>query len=224
MSIVEQAVPPLLNGDNLTRDEFLRRWDAAPHIKFAELIGGIVYMPPPVALDHGDSDNDVAVWLGHYAAATPGTRASSNATMLMLDDAPQADIHLRILPEAGGQSSIEGLYLRGAPELAAEICRTSAVYDLHQKLTLYQEAGVQEYVAVLLFEQEIRWRRLEQGAYQLLAPEDGIYRSRIFPGLWLDGSALLAGNMARVLTTLQQGLATADHADFAALLAKRMAR
>jgi hypothetical protein len=43
MSTVEQEVLPLVAGDRLTRDDFLRRWEAMPNVKFAELIGGIVY-------------------------------------------------------------------------------------------------------------------------------------------------------------------------------------
>ncbi len=32
MSTVEQQVLPLSQGDNLTREEFLRRWDAMPNL------------------------------------------------------------------------------------------------------------------------------------------------------------------------------------------------
>ena len=39
----ELRVPPLVAGDRLTRDEFLRRWAAHPEIKIAELLGGLVY-------------------------------------------------------------------------------------------------------------------------------------------------------------------------------------
>jgi hypothetical protein len=42
------AIPPLENGDRLTRDEFERRYDAMPHLKKAELIEGEVYIPSPV--------------------------------------------------------------------------------------------------------------------------------------------------------------------------------
>jgi len=223
MSIVEQTVEPLAAGDNLSRDEFLRRWYAEPSIKRAELIGGIVYMPSPVAGDHGDTEFNVAAWLGLYAMATPGTQGSNNATVLMLADAPQPDVHLRLLPEAGGRCRLDGTLLRGAPELAAEVSRTSAAYDLHQKLELYQEAGVREYVAVLLFEQEIRWYRLgDDGVYHVHTPENGIWRSQVFPGLWLDGRALLEGKMQRVAATLQEGLASPEHGAFLAELARRI--
>ena len=83
MATVEQKVPPLVAGDYLSRDEFLRRWEAMPQLKRAELIQGVVYMPSPVSFDHGDSDLHVSTWLGNYEAATPGCRGSSSATWLM---------------------------------------------------------------------------------------------------------------------------------------------
>ena len=48
-----------------------------------------------------------------------------------------------------------------------------------------------------------------------------MFRSTIFPGLWLDKAALLRGDMATVLATLGRGLASPEHADFAATLARR---
>jgi len=220
MSIVEQHVPPLVAGDRLTREEFMRRWEAQPKIKFAELIGGIVYMPSPLSFDHGDTDQDTATWLGVYKAATSGTAGGINTTTYLLDDAPQPDLNLRILPECGCWSRAEGLYLGGRPELLAEICRSSISYDLHQKLDLYEAAGLREYFAILLFEKGIRWHVLVDGKYQLMAPgEDGVWRSRIFPGLWLDGQALLAGNLTQVLAKLQEGLRSPEHLAFVEKLA-----
>ena len=65
--------PPTLHaGDTLTRAEFLRRWAENPQIKFAELIGGVVYMPSPTSFRHGESENDMACFLGTYAAHTTG--------------------------------------------------------------------------------------------------------------------------------------------------------
>lgn len=39
-------------------------------------------------------------------------------------------------------------------------------------------------------------------------------KSRIFPGLWLDSPALLAGNLASVLETVRQGTQSPEHAAF----------
>ncbi len=36
----------------------------------------------------------------------------------------------------------------------------------------------------------------------------------VFPGLWLDISALLAGDLARVIDLLQQEVSTQSHQDF----------
>jgi Uma2 family endonuclease len=225
MSIAEKAVAPLAAGDKLCADEFLRRWEAMPHLKRAELIGGIVYMPSPLSRNHGSMDVNLATWLGVYAASTPGCEVGGNATWLMLEDVPQPDVSLCIAPESGGQSSVEGLYYSGAPELAAEICLSSASYDLHLKLELYQRAGVKEYVTVPLWEQEVRWHRLVRRSYRVRPlPADGVLRSAVFPGLWLDAPALLEGAMARVLATLQQGLDSAEHQAFVRRLARKRRR
>jgi Uma2 family endonuclease len=223
MPTIEEEESLLERGDFLSRDEFLRRWEAAPLVKRAELIQGVVYMPSPLSRRHGARDNDVAAWLGVYRAATPGCEALNYATWLMGDDdAPQPDGALRILPEYGGQSWTQGRYAAGAPEFAAEVCVSSTSYDLHQKLEVYQEAGVQEYLAVLMRERDVRWHRLTEGRFEVVPlPADGVYRSAVFPGLWLDAPALLNGDLARVLTVLNQGIASAEHLAFVELLAAR---
>ena len=221
-TVIEQAVPPLVHGDKLTRDEFFHRWELHPEIKNAELIGGMVYMASPVSCYHGDAESDVGNWIGHYRIHTPGTASGHNATTCMLDDAPQPDLNLRLLPEYGGRSWVEDGKLYGSPETLVEVCHSSVAYDLHVKGDLYEQAKVPEYLAILLYECEIRWHVLVRGRYKLLdAGADGIRRSRIFPGLWLDGKALLASDMIAVLATLQQGLDSREHKDFVKELARR---
>jgi hypothetical protein len=224
-TVTERPVPPLIAGDKLTRDEFLRRWEAHPEIKNAELIGGMVFTPSPVTVQHGETESDVGTWLGVYKSATPGTASGHNTTSILLDDAPQPDIYLRILAEYGGTSWVEeDGYLRGVPELLTEVCRSSAAYDLHVKLDLYEAARIPEYVAILLHEQEIRWHVLVPDRYQQMAPAaDGLLRSHVFPGLWLDAKSLLAGDLQQVLARLQQGLQSPEHHRFVAELAARKA-
>src|SRR5437016_799832 len=184
MSTVEQ-IQPLRAGQRLSREEFMRRWEAMPELKFAELINGVVYMPSPQTSDHGRTEIRVHTWLGTYVAFTPGCDCGSQSTWLMQQSAPQPDSYLWVLPEYGGQSSIQGKYHSGAPEFAAEICYSSAAYDLGVKKVLYQKARVQEYVAFIVAEQQIRWHRLVKGAYELCRPTaKGLFRSKMFPGLW----------------------------------------
>jgi hypothetical protein len=57
------------------------------------------------------------------------------------------------------------------------------------------------------------------GVYEPLeADEHGIIRSALFPGLWLDTHALWKRDAATLLATLQQGLASDEHAAFVAHL------
>src|SRR5439155_1738829 len=89
-------IPPLENGDHLTRAEFERRYDAMPNLKKAELIEGVVYVPSPVKfVSHGEPHLHLAGWLVQYLASTPGVRGGDNSSLrLDLDSEPQPDVFL----------------------------------------------------------------------------------------------------------------------------------
>src|SRR5580698_4717418 len=102
---IQALVQPLESGDSLGAVEFLRRYEAMPGVKKAELIEGTVYMPSPVRLAHGAPDSLIQGWLVLYSARTPGTQAAANVTVrLDPENVPQPDALLRILPEHGGQT------------------------------------------------------------------------------------------------------------------------
>ncbi|VXD11707.1 conserved hypothetical protein [Planktothrix serta PCC 8927] len=214
-------LPPLENGDQLTRVEFERRYQAMPEVKKAELIEGIVYMASPVrAKKHSKPHSQIIGWLIAYEAATSGVETLDNATVrLDVDNQPQPDALLRI--EEGGQSRIsEDDYVEGSPELIVEIAASTASIDLHQKLKVYRRNQVQEYLVWRIYDSEFDWFRLKNGEYIKLEPDsNGIIYSQVFPGLWLDKAALLAGNLAKVLEVVQQGLASQAHQDFVQELA-----
>jgi len=212
------SIPPLENGDYLTRDEFERRYNAMPKTIKAELVEGRVYMSSPVRWkSHGEPDNKMNIWVGTYSIFTPGVSAASNATVSMDEtNEPQPDVALRIIETSGGQSLLGADdYLKGAPELAVEVAASSATYDLREKKEAYCRNGVKEYIVWLVYNQQLQWFRLEAEQYELLNPdEDGVIRSRVFPGLWLNVDALLKDDMAKVLAVQQQGLASSEHIDF----------
>ena len=63
----------------------------------------------------------------------------------------------------------------------------------------------------------IDWYILRDGAYQQLRrDEDQVYRSELFPGLWLDVPAIDRGDTKAVLTTLRRGLDSSEHAELVA--------
>ena len=215
----ERPVPSLENGDHLTRAEFERRYAAAEHIKKAELIEGVVYVPSPVGMAHSAPHAVVILWLGTYRVSTPGVGFLDNATVILdRKNEVQPDAALYIV--RGGQTHAEGDYLHGAPELVVEIAASSASYDLHEKLRVYRRNGVQEYVVQLALERETIWYRLNEGRYEAVPPdEDGILRSRTFPGLWFHSERFWADDPAGLLAALQLGLASPEHAAFVTTLA-----
>ncbi|NEO01353.1 MAG: Uma2 family endonuclease [Moorea sp. SIO3I7] len=204
----DPTIPPLENGDQLTLAEFELRYSAMADLKKAELIEGIVYMASPLRItQHGEPHAQIMLWLGFYQTYTPNLQLGNNCTVrLDLENEAQPDALLRL--KVGGQSTIsQDGYVEGAPELIVEIAASTVSIDLHKKLNVYRRNGVQEYLVWRVDDGEFDWFRLTEGEYtQLEANPEGILCSEIFPGLWLDKAALLAGNLAKVLEILQQGL------------------
>ncbi len=217
-----RTLPPLIAGQRLDQHTFHERYKAMPPETRAELVGGVVHMPSPLRFDHGDVNIDLSYWLGHYQRFTKGVRSSNNAT-IKLDGAGevQPDTQLRIPAELGGRTTIdEGGYIRGAPELIVEIARSSRAFDLGAKKADYERAGVLEYVVVELDPDQVHWFIRRDDRFEDLPPgPDSVYRSEIFPGLWLDPRALYSEDLDRLIEVLDQGLATPEHAAFAAQLA-----
>jgi len=217
------TIPPLENGDKLTRHEFERRY-AISKVKKAELIEGIVYIMPAALRfkSHGLPHAWITAWLVSYEVMTPGVLPAIDPTVrLDTDNEVQPDAVLMISPTAGGQGRIsEDDYIEGAPELVVEIAASSVAIDLHAKKQVYRRNGVKEYIVWQVLDRKLTWFYLEQGEYLELLPDEGnILQSRIFPGLWLAVAELLAGNMQGVLNVLQAGLGSDEHGEFVKKLA-----
>ena len=123
------AIPPLENGDRLTRAEFERRYDAMPNLKKAELIEGVTYMPSTVRQRyHGRQHAHLNFWLCAYEGSTPGIEVGDNSTVrLDLDNMPQPDCLLFVQPEHGGRVRIGTKGdIEGAPDLVAEVASSSS--------------------------------------------------------------------------------------------------
>ncbi len=219
-----RSLPPLENGDRLDQKTFHARYQAMPEACRAELIGGIVYMPSPQKVPHGKAQKLVVRWLDEYAEATPGTEALVNNTQILGPDSePEPDACLFVTPECGGQVFTDADdYLNGAPELIVEVSSATESIDLHGKKRDYERAGVSEYVVLALRMQQVFWFVRQRAKYkEVPLPADGIFRSRQFPGLWLDAEAMLRDQRPGVLAALKQGLATPEHAAFRAKLKKQ---
>ena len=211
------SLPPLENGDRLPRREFERRYSAQSRIKKAELIAGAVHMTIPVALMHAEPHALIQTVLLVYCGRTPGVLGADNATVrLSAHSEVQPDVLLRIKESAGGTArvSADG-YLEGAPELIVEVAASSASIDLHDKLRIYQSAGVREYIVWRTHDNHIDYLGLAQERYVPLPGDaDGLVRSEVFPGLWLDTLALCRGDLAAALSRLEEGTNSPAHRHF----------
>jgi hypothetical protein len=236
--VTTKPIPPLRDGDRMDADEFLRRYAADKVVYSAELLKGVVHVtrwretrdgremivPPISAEGHGEPGAGLTAWLVTYAASTPGVAASGPVTTILPSrtTAFEPDALLRVLPESGGTSRVgRNKFIHGIPELIAEISYSSGARDLGMKYEALEADGVPEYLVWRTDAGEVEWFVLRRKKYQPLRPHpDGTLRSESFPGLRLDTAALLAGDMAKVLAVVQQGLASPEHAAFVARLQK----
>ena len=194
----------LQNGDRLSLNEFMWRWEQIPDLKHAELIEGVVYLASPVSLPHGTYVALFIEWLGRYKfGVKSGLRTASDATLLLNGSAFQPDIAL--FRPSRGKSATK--YLEELPDLVVEVSYSSRSYDLGTKLAAYRSAGVREYITVLLEEQRVEWRVLSGTRYRLLPmPKDQILRSPHLAGLWLDTQALFPPDEERLFAGVELGL------------------
>ncbi len=209
----------LQSGDRMTREEFHRIYERMPQDFKAELIGGIVYVASPLKLPHATNHLPLGTVLFLYAGRTIGLETGDNATVVLGEEnEPQPDLFLRVLPQFGGQTrTTRDQYVEGAPELVAEIAHSSRAIDFHAKKDEYAASGVLEYIVLSVKDRVLKWFDLKRGV-ELPQGPDGVLRSQVFPGLWVDPSAVFAKDAARLAGVLDEGLRSPAYAAFAAKL------
>ena len=220
-----RAVPPLENGDRLTRAEFERRYAAMPHLKKAELIEGIVYVPSPVRLTkHGRPHMILGSWLTLYAARTPGMEDFGDNSTVRLDEdnEPQPDLLMLLPKKVGGVAAVDADgYVSGPPDLVCEVAASTVSLDLNAKLNAYRRNGVREYLVWRVEDSAVDWFALREGRYESLKADGaGLLKSERFAGLWLDPGALLRLDLPQILAALDKGLSSPEHAAFVTKLAE----
>ena len=222
-SVLEQTpktapgIVPLHNGDVLDQPAFHERYAAMPPGFRAELIGGVVYIARRTTHDHANLHGHIIGGIGRYCTYTAGVQLLNSGTIILDDrNEVQPDGVLRLDEAHGGASSVnEQGYVTGTPELHVELAYDAEAIDLHQKREVYERTGVREYLVVLIQEESFCAFRLEGVRYMDFPPDtDGVWRSRVFPGLWLNIRALLDRDGVALLKTLDAGLASEAHRMF----------
>jgi Uma2 family endonuclease len=213
----------LRNGDSMGQKQFHNLYEQMPEGYRAELLNGVVFVSEPLGMPHGKKHLRLASIFDAYQASTPGVECCDNATVILgKKDEVQPDLFMRIMPEHSGQSQDfqggeRGPYVKGAPELVAEIASSTRAIDMHIKRRRYKAAGVIEYIIFCLQPLSISWFDLRTD-HMFEADTDGIYRSVVFLGLWVHGNGLLKMDYKLVMDVLQRGLASAAHKKFVAAL------
>ena len=117
----------------------------------------------------------------------------------------------------------DGYIVKGAPELIVEIAASSVSFDLGAKLGRLSCRNFWRRGNILCngrMTGGLTGSCCGTGSICGWPPmAKGVYRSEIFPGLWLHAEALVAGRLADVLTVLQRGIASAEHGEFVKHLA-----
>ncbi len=189
------AVKPLIAGQRLNRAEFHERYLATPPGFRAELIGGVVVMPSPATDRHSEVHRGADGWTWYYESRTPGIKGGLEGSIALDELAEvQPDVYLRIKPEHGGQTRKLGNIIGGCPELVVEEASSSRAIDLGPKLADYERAGRSSNTSSSPSTPTRLVDIVREGDRLVRVPADpdGIYRSRVFRGLWLDPAALFA--------------------------------
>ncbi len=222
----QRFVPPFHNGDRMDQKTFHALYETTPDGFKAELIGGIVYMSSPASRFHAAPHQRLASWLGNYHDATDGTEALIEISSVLSDESePQPDLALIIAPEAGGARFDDRGYLLDPPHFVIEVAYSSAAIDLHAKKRDYDVNGVREYVVVVVPTKTVHWFVRGKAGFEERKPDAaGVLKSKVFPGLWLLPDAVFDRRATRLLATLRLGLASPEHAKFAAKLQAKLAK
>jgi Uma2 family endonuclease len=201
-SSLPEHIPELQNGDRLSHEEFMRRYEAMPETR-AQLVAGSVFIRGRVPFVHGESHASITGWIGHYAAQHPNLILGSGCTVLLDDaDVVEPDVLLmRPFAQSGRAQVGSDGYVHGPPELVVEVAASTASLDANAKAEAYHAAGVKEYLLWRTEEERIDWYERSDDRYLAMSPDaNGLVESKLFPGLILNPAALLRGDLATVLS------------------------
>ena len=206
-----QSLPSLENGDRMTQEEFHRRYEAYPDDVKIELIGGTVYVASPMRTPQGELTWKLIIPLDFYVETDPRRPRRRRrhrhprgeeraATGPALAPAPR-------IRRAVGDFD-ERRYLVAAPEFIAEVAHSTRALDLNQKRKTTSRQGFRNTSSFASRRKHFTGSTsLPNG--KLKADKQGLWKSRVFPGLWLDQAALFALDSARLRAAVQKGIASA---------------
>jgi Uma2 family endonuclease len=216
---------PFRNGDRMDQATFHKLYETLPDGCRAELISGVVYFKMPTPSEHGRPQRRVVGWLDFYVSHTPGVDSLDASTNKFDPQSePEPDACLYLDAACGGRTYYdEKDYLIGPPELVVEVAYSTRGLDLGDKKSDYERAGVLEYIVVLPKDRKVTWFvRRKQSLTAIPPAVDGLFRSAVFPGLWMDPAGVFDRGGGRLYESLRKGLASPEHAAFVTAQEKKL--
>lgn len=144
------------NGDCMTQEDFHSLYQQQPDGFKAELVDGTVFVSEPLGEPHSVNHLRLGSIIDAYASSTSGVHAGIEPTVILSKkDEVQPDLVMRVLPDFGGNTTdvwfrrgkkMRGPYIKGAPELVAEVAYSSRAIDLNLKKQRYEAGGIREYI------------------------------------------------------------------------------
>ncbi len=188
-------LPKVAPGDRMTDDEF---FEFAPEDRKAELIGGVLVVPPPASDPHEDRQGFLITILRAYVRhkRLGVVRGSHTAVHLQTGENYEPDV-LFVAADRAQIVRREGIF--GAPDLVVELLSPgTANYDWGVKRRVYAQSGARELWLIDPngLDGSAFFQRGETGLNEV-AMEDNVLRSLAVPGfylraewLWPDGGEL----------------------------------
>jgi Uma2 family endonuclease len=171
----------------------------------AEWVDGDVIMTSPASLRHQSIGRFLAQIMGVYVEEHDlGTLIVPPFQMRLASSGREPDL---LFVAAEHLHRLRDTYLDGPADLAVEIISPeSAGRDRGDKFYEYEQAGIPEYWLLDPQARRVEFYQLDPaGVYQLIAPDqEGIYRSAVLPGFWLQVAWLWQQPLPRVLDVLRE--------------------
>ena len=218
-TFVPPEAPGLWDGAKMDRETFHHRYGQTPPGFRAELVEGQVrvWRPSDGTKAHGRTLSAASAWLAEYSFRTPDVRALTRVTVILGEGSePEPDAVLR--RQTAEEDAAEGDYVVGPPDLVVEVADTTCAHDFGPKRRDYERHGVSEYLIVDVSRERTCWYVRDASEIFVRQPpgDDGLLKSRVFPGLWLDPAGFFADDDDAVGDALDRGLASPEHAAFVA--------
>jgi Uma2 family endonuclease len=187
----------------ITYEQFLQELDEQVH---AEWVDGEVVLMSPIGAEHQEIGRFLLIIVSLFVEARrAGVIRYEPFQMKTGPDLPGRAPDILFVATAN-QSRLKKTYLDGPADLVVEIVSPdSASRDRGEKYYEYEKGGVREYWLIDPQRRQAEFYHLDEGGIYRLAPiADGIYRSDVLNGLWLQVAWLWQDPLPPVLQVLKE--------------------